>query len=380
MKWFNRKKPSGAPSDEYIHVEKVAEIVNVCRAICEGDFEARILSIPKEKGAERDLCHTVNEMIDRTDAYVRESTACLHFIDQNRYFRRISEDGMQGGFLNAAREINKAAEGVEEKMKFFGDLTGSLNEVSETFRVKASDMGTSASDTSEKSTSVAVAAEQALANVQTVAAAAEELAASTQEINHQVTQSTSMVAETAVKSEQISKVIGGLSEASSRIGDIVNLINDIASQTNLLALNATIEAARAGDAGKGFAVVANEVKALATQTAGATDDIRTQVGEIQGATSLAVDSIAEIGSSIKGLNEISSAIAAAVEQQGAATSEIARNIDQATQGVADISSSISDVSSNIGSVSTASGEVVDISSHLAEQAGTLRATLERKAS
>lgn len=357
---------------------KAPEIIAVCRRIAGGDFEARVLNVPTADSDERELCLAVNEMIDRIDAYVRESTACLGYVAQNRYFRRILEDGMLGGFLTASRTINAAADGIDEKMTFFNGLVSSLNDVSETFREKASGMGQSANETSTRSSAVSEAAAEALANVQTVGAAAGELSASIQEINLQVTQSAAMAAEAADESKKTTELMGGLSQASARIGDIVNIINDIASQTNLLALNATIEAARAGDAGKGFAVVAGEVKGLAGQTARATDEIAAQIAGIQRATGDAVQSITDIARQISHFNEVTAAIASAVEEQGAATAEIARNIEQAIRSVAAITSGIGDVSHNVQAVSASSDEVMDISRNLASQASALKDTLGRK--
>lgn len=376
------KKPFRSAQSDMVCIprDKLDQILAVVESNCKGSFEVRILGIPKEDGPLRNLCNGINEMIDRSDAYVRESTACLHFISQNRYFRYIVEDGMEGSYLNAAREINKGASGISDTMKFFTDLVENLNNVSETFHEKASNMGESASVTTSKSDTVSAAASVALNNVQSVASASEELTASINEINRQVLDSAAMAKDAVTLSQETSQTMTELSAASEKIGHIIGLINDIASQTNLLALNATIEAARAGEAGKGFAVVATEVKNLASQTAKATEDVSAQVNAIQGATQRAVDSISNISDSVGNLDTISASISTAVEQQGAATSEIARNIEEASQSVANITSSISEVSSNMTGVSKTSGEVIDISGQLAEQATSLHSSLQRKVS
>ena len=378
---FFKKKINSAQSDMVcIPRDKLDQILAVVDSNCKGSFEVRIMGIPKEDGPVRNLCNGINEMIDRSDAYVRESTACLHYIAQNRYFRYIVEDGMEGSYLNAARGINIGAKGVSSTMTFFTDLVENLNTVSETFHEKASNMGENASVTTAKSDSVSTAANIALDNVQNVASASEELTASIKEINRQVMDSAAMAKDAVTLSEQTTHTMTELSDASDKIGHIIGLINDIASQTNLLALNATIEAARAGDAGKGFAVVATEVKNLASQTAKATEDVSAQVNAIQGATQRAVDSISNISDSVGNLDTISASISTAVEQQGAATSEIARNIEEASQSVANITSSITEVSSNMTGVSKTSGEVIDISSQLAKQATSLHSSLQRKVS
>lgn len=198
----------------------------------------------------------------------------------------------------------------------------------------AQTMSGSAERAGEQTAAVAAAAEQTSNNVQTVASAAEELSASIAEIAQQVGQSADIATSAVEEAGRTNELVQSLGEASSRIGEVVSLINAIAGQTNLLALNATIEAARAGEAGKGFAVVASEVKGLAGQTARATSEIETQIGMVQSATRDAIGIIQTIAGRIGQLNEIAAAIAAAVEQQGAATREIARNVNQAATGTA----------------------------------------------
>ncbi len=167
-----------------------------------------------------------------------------------------------------------------------------------------------------------------------------------------------------------------MATAAEKIGEVVGLINDIASQTNLLALNATIEAARAGDAGKGFAVVATEVKSLADQTATATEDISSQISAIQNATENAVKAIKGISGTIGELSEISSAIASAVEEQSAATREIAQSVEQAAAGTADVSQNITGVTSGAQQTGDASAQVLEAASELSKQAETLRSQVD----
>jgi len=234
----------------------------------------------------------------------------------------------------------------------------------------------SMSDTTEATNGqvimVAAAAEQASANVQTVASAAEELATSINEIGRQVSESATFADEATRQADATDAQIASLSEAASKIGDVVNLIADIASQTNLLALNATIEAARAGDAGKGFAVVAAEVKTLANQTARATEEISGKVIEMQAVTAQSVDAVKAIGKTIARIAEISTGIAAAVDQQNAATGEIARNVQQAAQGTAEVSSGIVEVAEGGAKVKQASTDVMGASTSLGHDAEMLR--------
>lgn len=369
------KKRNPASDAQHSPAGKIDEMITVCQRICEGDFEARVLDIPEESGQERDLALKLNEMIDRIDSYVRESTACLHYIEKNRHFRRIVETGMTGNFLVASRAINKAADGVGQKMGVFGSLVDTLNEELKNCEDRANGMGLSADKTGEQAVSVATGAEQALNNTQTVATAAEQLSASIQEINQQVVQSSAISRDAVEESEKTSAIVAELAGASEEIGMVLELINKIAGQTNLLALNATIEAARAGDAGKGFAVVAAEVKDLAMETAKATEKIGSQITEIQGGTGKAVDSISSIGSTIQNLNEMSTTIASAVEEQGAATSEIARSVEEASRGVAGITSGISEVSENANEVRGLTKEILGITGQLSQQAESLRAEL-----
>lgn len=240
----------------------------------------------------------------------------------------------------------------------------------------AQSMSAIAEETARQSTAVAVATEQASANVQTVASASEELGSSISEISRQVTDSSRMSQTAVAEAEQTNTTVVGLASAAQRIGDVVSLIQHIASQTNLLALNATIEAARAGEAGKGFAVVASEVKQLANQTAKATEEISTQISEIQSQTSGAVEAIRNISRTITQVNEISSTIAAAVEEQSAATKEIGRNVQQAAQGTQEVSTNIVGVSSAAEEAGTASTQVLFAANQLSRESDHLRAEVD----
>jgi methyl-accepting chemotaxis protein len=273
----------------------------------------------------------------------------------------------------------RAARMAELTQAFDKTMTASLGEVSgKTSEMERAARGltSNAEATNKQSTSVAAAAEEATGNVQTVAAATEQLTGSINEINRQVARSSEIGRQAVEQAQHTNVMVKGLSEGAQKVGEVVRLINDIASQTNLLALNATIEAARAGDAGKGFAVVASEVKALANQTAKATEDIASQVSAIQDATQAAVQAIEQIGKTIGEISQVSASVASAVEEQGAATQEIARNIEQAAAGTKDVSANIGAVSQASGEVGAAASQVLSASQAMSSRADALKKEVE----
>ncbi|MBC9882582.1 HAMP domain-containing protein [Bradyrhizobium sp. INPA01-394B] len=253
-----------------------------------------------------------------------------------------------------------------------GDVINTISSASSELEASAGTL-TSAADQSEKVTAtVAAASEQASTNVQTVAAAAEEMASSVDEIGRQVQDSARIAGEAVQQAGRTNDHVGELAKAAGRIGDVVELISQIAGQTNLLALNATIEAARAGEAGRGFAVVASEVKALAEQTAKATGEISQQIAGIQAATDDSVGAIKAIGDTITRMSEIASAIASAVEEQGAATREISRNVQQAARGTQQVSASIVDVQHGASQTGSASSHVLAAAKSLSGESTRLK--------
>jgi methyl-accepting chemotaxis protein len=251
-----------------------------------------------------------------------------------------------------------------------------LGDASNQMRTTSDGMSAVSTQTNASVQIAAKASDEASVNVQSVASASEQLSASITDISRQAAHAAGIASRAVNQARSTDGTVQGLAKTANRIGEVVGLINDIASQTNLLALNATIEAARAGEAGRGFAVVASEVKSLASQTAKATDDISEQIADIQKVAGEAIEAIQAIGGIIGEVNEVATAIAAAVEEQGAATQEITRSTQQAAQGTKNVSDNIVGVSAGADAAGAAAQNVKTASEMLGVQTQQLRGQVD----
>ena len=313
-------------------VRPITAMTEVMRRLAEGDLDISIPSLRRkdEVGAMADAVQIFRDNAGRVRDLEIEQVALKQ---RSEAERRDAMRRVAGDFEATIGEIVKVVWSASSEIE---DAAATLT--------------TSAESTQGLSAGVAAASAQSSTNVTSAAAASEEMAASVNEIGRQVEDAQRIARSAVEQAERTNQRVATLSQAATRIGEVVKMINEVAEQTNLLALNATIEAARAGEAGRGFAVVASEVKALAAQTAKATDEIASQITQMQHATGESVSAINEISMTISRISEISSAIAAAVEEQGAATHEIARNVQEAASGAREVTSSIAQV--NRGAVDT----------------------------
>jgi methyl-accepting chemotaxis protein len=341
-----------------------------------GDIRRGIGSILKPMGqlTEGELSAEIPHQGEATE--IGRIASALQIFKQALIAKKASDDAANGeAAVKAARSQRiTSATGSFEAM--IGELIESLSSASTELEASASTMTKTSEVTMSLSDSAASASLEVTENIQAVAAATEEITSSVNEIGRQVHESNRIASTAVSQAKKTDESLAKLSLAAGRINDVVKLISEVAAQTNLLALNATIEAARAGEAGRGFAVVASEVKALATQTAKATAEIDLQVADMHAATEETVTAIREIGSTITLISEVSSAIAAAVEQQGAATQEIARNVQQSAQLSTQVASEVTEVKRGSSETSSASGEVLSAAQSLAHESDQLKSRVE----
>ena len=338
----------------------IGSLVGVLQRMANGEIDAKI-----KEAARGDEIGAVGKAVEGIKAMVAHKAA------EQAEIKRITDAAAAS---ERKRTMIELADSFEAAV---GGIVGMVSSSATELQATAQTMTSTATETASQSITVAAAAEEAAANVNTVAAAAEELGSSVQEIGRQVSGSADLAQQAVSEADHTALLVQELNEAVTKIGDVVGLISNIAGQTNLLALNATIEAARAGEAGRGFAVVAAEVKELASQTARATDEIGQQISRIQGVTGHAVSAIGSITARIREINGVAASIAAAVEEQGAATQEIVRNVAQASMGTSEVTSNIAGVAQASEETGAAASQVLSAASELSRQSEHLGAEVVR---
>ena len=359
-------------------IAKLQACVAVIAAAAKGNLDVRVVQLG-EAGALGMLGRHVNRLLDLSEAFAKEANTAMEYAKRRRYFRRIVPTGLRGSFAQFAGTINQSLERMAERdaefEKFVANnvvaVANTVSAAATQLNASAASISTLSSHTSQQSMAAADGANQASANVQAVGAAVEQYSASIGEITEQVTRVARISGDAVATIATTDATVSSLADSADKIGTVLKLINSIAGQTNLLALNATIEAARAGDAGRGFAVVAGEVKALAAQTARATQEISTQVARMQSVSADAGSAMTAIGNTVKQIDAAASTVAAAVEEQRAVTHEIARNITEAVSATAAVSDAIARVDGAAKETDGGTREVVSAAAELSRQSESL---------
>jgi methyl-accepting chemotaxis protein len=365
----------------------VAQVAAVLAAAARGDLERRV-TLLADGGETWDLARDANRLLDVTDAFVREARATLACVRDGRHYRRIIERGMVGTFGRASVVMNEAVSTVQERLGGFstvmgefevtvGGVTQSLGNAVASLAKSAQTMRSTAEDTEHRSTTIGASAEETSVTVAAVAAATEELNTSVGDIVRQSDLAMEIAQHAAAQVADSRRTLGELTQAVSDIVAVIGLIRSVAEQTKLLALNATIEAARAGELGRGFAVVATEVKALAGQTADATETITERIQAVETRARECTVSIDSINGVVAEVSSVAAVIAGAVRQQIDATQEIARSMQMASAATGDVSANVGNVAEAAGATGRVANEVADAAGALSDQSDRLQSSVVR---
>jgi len=371
-------------------LNKVAE---VCERAARGDLEVRLLNVDADEDLARTI-HSINSLLDYTDAFIREAKAVLEYSAQGKFFRRVVLRGMNGAFFQASQVINSAAQEMQDKSKeikqsnirrllmadeFDEKVNGVTNTVAATaakIQKTSTSLSEAAQQTSRRSTSAMEVSNQAVENIRNVSDSTIQLQDAFSQIDEQVNESASVVQRAVSEANHAKEIVAGLEKSSSNIDTVVETITAISKQTELLALNAAIEAARAGDAGRGFAVVATEVRKLAEETRSATQNAKQEITSVQNATKNAVSSINGFSGTVGQINESTSMIAKLVNNQRQATSVINSNVTEVANRIDDVTDNIQHASSAADETAGSADAMLISSNELNEQASMLSASVE----
>ncbi|MCP5143651.1 MAG: hypothetical protein H6978_02390 [Gammaproteobacteria bacterium] len=371
-----------------------AEFIRVCKRGRAGDFEARVL-LCDERPELRELADSINDLLDVTDAFVREAGAALISAAHGRFSRRVVLRGMNGAFRSASTLINQAStqmaaqdsaikgarqERVGLANEFENEVMGMVNTVASAateMRATAETLASAARMTSDQAAVVADVSDRTRGNVHSATEATDNLVRAVGDVETEVGTSARAAERAVDEAGETNAIIAGLVQDSERIGGVVKLISQVAEQTNLLALNAAIEAARAGEAGKGFAVVASEVKSLAQQTATATEDITARIEAIQDTTHKAVAAITRIGGSIENMRDRAHGIAETVSQQKQAANQIRNEMDAVERAAEEVGKSIAGVTETAQETNDSAGQVLVAADELSRLAESLRGEVDK---
>lgn len=366
------------------------EAAKVCERAAAGDLEPRMLRLPAEGDAAR-LGHAINQMLDMTDAFVRESRASLDHAARGKFFRRVLLRGMQGSFRHASGVINSATEEMARQAGALKDseqrrreLAGELDQIIATLASSATEMRATAKQlsgmaghTTDEANLLAAASEETSVSMTGVAQATQRISASFGEVASQTRECASLAQEASRHATGAGPVMEQLRAVSARVGGVVRMISQIAHQTNLLALNATIEAARTGEAGRGFAVVAAEVKELARKTTAATEEISNEISQMHEATGGVTKALQTICDQITDIDQIAGAIAGSVGEQRESAEAISANMTQAAHGTKELARTVQSVTSVAAETRDCASQLLQAADELSRQSETLRVNMSQ---